>query len=268
MSLTPYSPFVLKATAPEPWNGRRVCGAGVAVISLVRGGSSIPSDFVGISVGGPLAERQRRRTSGRRTCGNAPVPGVRSGRKTSCACISRLDSTAIVMHSVYVAITAFTLDASPNGRTVHLVDVENLMGSAAFTAEAVAKVAAEYAVVADFRPDHFTVLASSHYAASAAWFGWPEARRLVWSGQDGADLALVDVILTEDLDRRFDRVIVASGDGIFSSPCAWLQQRGCSVTVVCRRSSLSRRLAFAVRDVRFLTEHDGTPNVVAGRRAA
>src|SRR5213593_3929256 len=59
MSRTPYSPFVLKATAPEPWNGRRVCGAGVAVISLVRGRSSIPSDFVGISVGGPLAERQR-----------------------------------------------------------------------------------------------------------------------------------------------------------------------------------------------------------------
>jgi hypothetical protein len=167
-----------------------------------------------------------------------------------------------------MAIAAFTLDASPKGRTVHLVDVENLMGGVAFTAEAVSLIAAEYAAVADFRPDDFTVLASSHYAASAAWFGWPEARRLVRSGQDGADLALVDVMLTEDLDRRFDRVIVASGDGIFSGPCGWLQERGCSVTVVCRRSSLSRRLAFAVRDVRFLSEPDGTPNVVAGRRAA
>ena len=44
MSRTPYSPFVLKATAPEPWNaGRGVGTVGVAaavVSSWVSGGSS------------------------------------------------------------------------------------------------------------------------------------------------------------------------------------------------------------------------------------
>src|SRR4051794_8021733 len=47
MSRTPYSPFVLNATAPEPWNAGR-WGAMGAVGSCVSGGSSIPSDFVGI----------------------------------------------------------------------------------------------------------------------------------------------------------------------------------------------------------------------------
>jgi len=46
---------VLKATAPEPWN----VGRAWAVVgrSDVRGGASIPSDFVGISVGPGLEER-------------------------------------------------------------------------------------------------------------------------------------------------------------------------------------------------------------------
>jgi len=47
---------VLKATAPEPWNAGRAVG----VAAWVRGGSSIPSDFVGIvSLSG--IERQRTR---------------------------------------------------------------------------------------------------------------------------------------------------------------------------------------------------------------
>ena len=154
-------------------------------------------------------------------------------------------------------------------RTLHLVDIENLMGGTAFTVEEVSLLADHYAPVAEHSPGDFTVLASSHFAAPAAWFGWPNARRLLQSGQDGADLALIDVMMGEDLHRRFGRVVVASGDGIFSAPCAWLQEVGCSVTVVTRRAALSRRLAFAVRDVRFLeTEPDGAPSVAVLRRIA
>lgn len=172
------------------------------------------------------------------------------------------------MHQAEFTLTARALGLRTVGRTVHLVDIENLMGGAAFTTEAVARLAVEYRPVADLRPSDLMVLASSHYAASAAWFGWPEARRLLRSGPDGADLALVDVILGEDLYRRFDRVVVASGDGIFANPCAWLQEMGCTVTVVCRPSALSRRLAFAVRDVRFLADPEGCPAAAALRSAA
>ncbi len=60
---------------------------------------------------------------------------------------------------------------------------------------------------------------------------------------------------TERIDERFDRVVLGSGDGIFAEVCALLQAAGCVVTVVSRREALSRRLRFAVRDVRFLPPH-------------
>lgn len=154
-------------------------------------------------------------------------------------------------------------------RTVHLVDIENLMGGADFTVGEAAVVADHYVRIAVAAPEDFTVLASSHFAAPAAWFGWHTARRLLQSGSDGADLALIDVMMSEDFARRFGRVVVASGDGIFSGPCAWLQEQGCSVTVVTRREALSRRLAFAVRDVRYLElEPEGAPAVAALREVA
>lgn len=156
----------------------------------------------------------------------------------------------------------------PVGRTLHLVDVENLLGGPVFTEDEASRVAAEYRVVAGVGPVDFTVVASSHYAAPATWFGWPAARRLVRSGPDGADLALVDVMVSEDLFRRFDRVVVASGDAIFSNPSAWLQQMGCAVSVVCRPGALSRRLAFAVRDVRFLSGPTAGPGLAILERAA
>src|SRR4029078_11370586 len=53
------SPFVRSGAPPEPWNGRRAWGTG-GVRSVASGVASIPSDFVGISVGGLRLDRQRR----------------------------------------------------------------------------------------------------------------------------------------------------------------------------------------------------------------
>jgi hypothetical protein len=170
---------------------------------------------------------------------------------------------------------AFTAAAPPlrcgtaAQRTLHLIDIENLLGGAEFSINETARLADEYWPIAGVRPGDQTVLASSHHAARAAWFGWPDARRLVRSGKDGADLALVDVMLSEDIYRRFERVVVASGDGVFSGPCSWLQQMGCSVTVVSQPGALSRRLALAVGDVRLLQAvPEGAPSLVAFRSAA
>ena len=48
--------------------------------------------------------------------------------------------------------------------------------------------------------------------------------------------------------------MIASGDHIFTPYAARLQEAGVAVTVVSRRRSLSKELAFAVRDVRYLPE--------------
>jgi hypothetical protein len=142
--------------------------------------------------------------------------------------------------------------ARPPSRTMHLVDVENLLGGTSFVESDVALAAVAYGAVADVSFGDLTVIASSHYTALAAWFGWPKARRVVRSGPNGADLALIRVIETENLAASFDRVTIASGDGIFAHPAARLQSEGVAVRVVTRPESLSRALTFAVRDVRFL----------------
>lgn len=143
--------------------------------------------------------------------------------------------------------------ARTRGRTLHLVDAENLAGSPRFTlADAAAVQHAYRAVVAPGPADQF-VVATSHHAALAAWFAWPQStRRLVQSGPDGADLALLDVLEQEGVVGRFDRVAIGSGDGIFAFVAARLQTSGCDVTVVSRRYSLARALRLAVRDVRFI----------------
>jgi NYN domain len=139
------------------------------------------------------------------------------------------------------------------GRILHLIDLENLLGSADFSREEAACVHRGYLQVAPFGAIDQIVLATSHHAAASAWFGWPAtARRLVRSGQNGADLALLRVLASESVASRFDRVVIGSGDGIFAYEAARLQTAGVAVTVVTLQAALSRQLGFAVRDVRYL----------------
>jgi uncharacterized LabA/DUF88 family protein len=83
-------------------------------------------------------------------------------------------------------------------------------------------------------------------------------RWLIRSGPDGADLALIQAMMTERIPERFRRVVLGSGDGIFAEVCALLQAAGCAVAVVSRKESLSRALRFAVRDVRLLYPNPDT----------
>ena len=139
------------------------------------------------------------------------------------------------------------------GRVLHLLDAENLLGGPGFTLAEAIQARAAYEAVAPGGRVNQVVLSTSHYAAPAAWFAWPRSvRRLVRSGPDGADEALLAVIATEGLELRFDRVVLGSGDGIFAFAVARLQASGCQVTVVTRPEALSRQLRLAVRDVRFI----------------
>jgi hypothetical protein len=137
-------------------------------------------------------------------------------------------------------------------RSLHLIDVENLLGGTSFSEADVAATADVYRAVAGVAIADLVIVSSSHHTALPAWFGWGKARRVVRSGPDGADLALIEIIKTENVAVRFDRIVIGSGDGIFASPAAHLQAAGVAVTVVSRPEFVSRQLRFAVRDVRYL----------------
>jgi hypothetical protein len=181
------------------------------------------------------------------------------------------DKSDIAMYNTVMASmerTARDRRLGPSPRTLHLIDIENLIGSTGFKAGTVASVAHNYGCVAEIGSVDLVIVASGHFTALPAWCGWPNVRRLVRSGPDGADLALIKVIETEDIPRRFDRVVIASGDGIFAEPAAWLQAHGCTVTVVTRSEALSRQLHFAARDVRYLDVRVAEAQVVDLQDAA
>jgi hypothetical protein len=145
------------------------------------------------------------------------------------------------------------IPARAHGRVLHLVDVENLVGGADFTPAEAAAARDAYAAAAPLGAADQVILATSHRCAATTWFVWPaSARRLVRSGPDGADLALLEVLGVERVEQRFDRVVIGSGDGIFAFPAARLQAAGCHVIVVTRPDALSRQLRLAVRDIRWI----------------
>jgi len=128
-------------------------------------------------------------------------------------------------------------------RTLHLIDIENLAGTARPDRHQVRALYAMYCLRVGLGAMDQVVVASSELTIRNAGHCWPGARCLVRSGPDGADLELLAVIEQERVAERFTHVAIASGDGIFTSAAAGLAAAGCQVTVVSRRAGLSRRLA-------------------------
>jgi NYN domain len=144
-------------------------------------------------------------------------------------------------------------------RTLHVVDIENLAGTAIPTLLEVNKVQRLYLARLGFGADDQVVMAASHMCLVNAALGWPHARYRVRSGRDGADLELMDVLLHEDVASRFRHVVIGSGDGMFRAAAESLTSRNVRVTVASRPGSLSYYLRRAATDIVYLD----VPGVVA-----
>jgi hypothetical protein len=134
-------------------------------------------------------------------------------------------------------------------RSLHLVDVENLLGCARPTARQAKECRVRYDERAAVAPGDLVIVACNHGAALPVGLGWAGARLLLRSGPDGADLALLSVIARESVEDRFTAVTIASGDGRFADAAARLGGLGVEVTVVSEARALSRRLQLAAKNV-------------------
>lgn len=124
-------------------------------------------------------------------------------------------------------------------RTIHLLDIENLLATPFFTAEDVAHFKRFYATTDVYADgDHIVIATSSSEGIVEANVGWGSARYTFQRGENGADTALIEIIRGEHLDERFDRVVIASGDGIFERHVKALCAAQIDVHVVSRRSAL------------------------------
>jgi len=132
-----------------------------------------------------------------------------------------------------------------SARSIHLIDVENLCGESNPTKHQVEIARKRYleAVWSD-KTDHF-IVASSRGNFMNASLGWPGARYLVRDGKDGADFCLAEVMTSEKLEQRFQRAVIASGDGGLAPCVAQLAGSGVHTVVVSSRDRLSRLMRLA-----------------------
>jgi hypothetical protein len=139
------------------------------------------------------------------------------------------------------------------GRRLVLIDVENVVGGLVCSEEAAEDARCAIARAIGAHPMDQVVVATCHKGYAYVAWTWPKARRLVRSGEDGADLALLDV-LGEDVREHFQHVVLVSGDGIFAEAVTALGAYGVTVTVAARRGHLSNRLRLAAARVVHLDE--------------
>ena len=140
-------------------------------------------------------------------------------------------------------------------RILHLVDLENLSGGSLCSPTGVASTASDYLALVPQTGKELYVLATSCGNAPVAFFSWPTpAQRLMRSGENGADLALLEAYTALEIASRFAQVVIGSGDGIFTDLTLQLCSLGCTVIVVSRSDALSQRLQMAATEVVLLPE--------------
>lgn len=137
------------------------------------------------------------------------------------------------------------MDIDAVSRKLHVVDVENLIGSGCVRPAEAARCRAAYGALGVLGRHDLIVVGCNPFVGVAVGTCWAPGRLVVRHGTDGADTALTEVLTCEGVERRFTQVVVASGDQLFVDPVVWLQGRGVKVTVVASRRALSKRLRLA-----------------------
>ncbi len=146
-------------------------------------------------------------------------------------------------------------------RMLHLIDIENLIGSPSPTPDSVRWHQLAYQEL-HVGPTDQVVIAYSHHSVPTVRWSWQQARHLWRSGEDGADLALLKVIHQERIAERFESVALASGDGMFANAVQGLSTQGVAVTVVSRPESLSRALRMTATQISLFPYPPVTLNMI------
>jgi len=131
----------------------------------------------------------------------------------------------------------------PAGRTLHLIDVENLAGGPDVSTEVAHAALDDYRRSAAMGPVDLVRVACNPWLFRKLAFDLPSG----WStgfghGPDGADRVLLDGLHPKGVCRRFDRLVIGSGDHAFAELAAGVRALGGDVWVISRRRSLSAEL--------------------------
>jgi hypothetical protein len=136
------------------------------------------------------------------------------------------------------------------GRSMHLIDIENQLGTGRITSVAASAFFENYkATVGLGEADQVVVAVSSIEALmELPLSSMRHCRLLCTLGHDGADKALQDVMWNEALPERFPTVICATGDGGFVKAVAHLTSQGTCVIAVAPSRSIAKTMRMATHE--------------------
>ncbi len=134
-------------------------------------------------------------------------------------------------------------------RSLHLVDLENLLADPWARGPSVGHALDEYLTRARFRAGDLVFVAGNPWLMVE--LGWSQldsptpvdCHRFAARGPQGADNKLLEASPMAWVTRRFDRLVIGSGDGVFADRLTAARASGLSVRIVSRPESLSGRLA-------------------------
>jgi hypothetical protein len=130
-----------------------------------------------------------------------------------------------------------------SSRTLHLVDLENLVGDPSAPAPLVHDTLARYLTVAGWLTGDQVIVASNPALIRKVVFDLPVPCNVHSApGPDGADQMLLSLAPAELVASRYARLVIGSGDHIFSERAHAARDLGAQVLVVARADGCSSRL--------------------------
>ena len=111
-----------------------------------------------------------------------------------------------------------TTSSITSRRSLHLVDFENLTGGGGASAASLLAVFDEYLDMSGWQPGDHLALAANPSVMRKIGFDLPvPCNAHAVRGTDSADLMLLSLAPPELVARRYGRLVVGSGDGIFAA---------------------------------------------------
>ena len=138
-------------------------------------------------------------------------------------------------------------------RTLHLVDIENLVGDPKAPTAVVLDVLDRYLEVAGYRDGDHVVIAANPGLMARVAFDLPVPCNVhAARGENGADLVLLAQAEPSRVAARYDRLVIGSGDGAFADVALAVRDLDTPVVVVARPGCMSNRLVGAGLGIRAL----------------
>lgn len=135
-------------------------------------------------------------------------------------------------------------------RSMHLIDIENQLGTGRINAVAASAFFENYKATVGIREADQVVVAVSSIEAllELPLSSMRDCRLLCTLGRNGADKALQGVMWNEGLPERFHTVICATGDGGFVKAVAHLTAQGTRVIAVAPSRSMAKTMRMAAHE--------------------